>query len=152
MSNKAIPEKFAKLMLDEPKIAEEVIKMGNIYYAYSWLDKNHSGLVFFPDGELKSVTIPIFDTGVEKFARFLDLIRGEFPLISGGASLHFVSLPNARLIYLDGNYNKIAEHPFPLVRVTVFLKHLKGLRPRWGNDDLFGGSRKGIQVVLCGYG
>lgn len=126
MSDKGIPEKFAKLMLDEPRIAEEVIKMGNIYYVYSWLDKNRGHLVCFPDGEMKWVTIPIFDTGVEKFARFLDLIRGEFPLISGAVSLAFDHFPNARLIYLDGNYKKLAERPFPLVRVTVFLKHLKG--------------------------
>ncbi len=126
MSDNKVPEKFAKLLLDEPKIADEVIKMGNIYYLYSWLDKNRHHLVFFPDGEMKSVFIPLYACNFKKFGEFIGSIRKDFTLISGGEPLTTDFYPDGRLIYMDEIHRKLAERPFPIVRVVIFLKQLKG--------------------------
>lgn len=124
--NKArIPEKYAKLLLDEPAIAEEVIKMGNIYYLYSWLNANRNWIVFEPDGEMKSVYLPMDLFSFGTFDVFIRSIRSDFPLLSGGISLQVEYYADSQIIYLDGDYKKIAEKPFPIVKITVFLKHLK---------------------------
>jgi hypothetical protein len=120
-----IPEKYAKLLLDEPTIADEVVKMGNIYYLFSWLNEKRQWLVFEPDGEMKSVYVPMEAFSFDAFEAFIVSVRKEFPLLSGGISLQPEYYSHSKIIYLDENNKKISEKSFPIVKISVFLKHLK---------------------------
>jgi len=122
-----MPEKFAKLLLDEPSIAHEVLKMGNIYYVFNWLDKDRKHHIYFPDGELKFLYLPLNASSRTHFDEFLPTIRSEFKLLSGADSFAVESLDHTKIIYLDANMKALSTKPFPMIRIHIFLKHVKPL-------------------------
>lgn len=90
------PEKIRKLMLDEPSICTKVLPLGNIYYHFSWLDKNRQHLVYIPDGEMKSIIMPmlsrtLLDQVIKEFSQ-------EYPLLSGSISPKYSYHPHAKIL------------------------------------------------------
>jgi hypothetical protein len=123
-----IPEKYKRLMMpDEPSLALEIIKTGNIFYMFSWLNESRRQVIFFPDGELKTVLIPMDEFKFPAFEKFVETARNRFKLVSGGNPFNYeLFLENgAKIKYLGAGGKVIAEKPFPCVRIWVWLKHLK---------------------------
>ena len=117
---------FTEPLPDEPAIAPEIANMGNIYYLFSWLNERRKYQLFFPDGELKMVMIPMDEFKFPAFSAFINGINGtRFKLISGAKPFNWEFFTQTVVTYLDADRKVICVKPFPCVRIWVWLKHLK---------------------------
>lgn len=132
LKDKGITPKNRGLLEDinEEPIAERIIKLGNIYYRYEWLDENRKDFIFFPDGRLKEIVFPLSRQRTVDFTwNLYNLGRRVFKLRSGGNPFSFKFLPDTELAYfLNGRL--IEKKKFPLMAVQVFLKHLEEFTER----------------------
>jgi hypothetical protein len=121
---------FTMLLPNEAAMAPEIAGMGNIYYLFSWLNERRKYQLFFPDGELKRVMIPMDEFKFPAFSAFINGINGtRFKLISGAKPFNWEFFTETKITYLDADRKVICEKPFPCVRIWVWLKHLKEFIP-----------------------
>ena len=118
------PEKIRNLMLDEPSICDEIRRLWNIYYQFSWLDTTRKHLVFIPDGETKAIIMPALD--ISLFREVIDTFNQKNSLISKSKPLSYSYFPNAEIVCLTDSYI-VRNEWMPFVQINCFLKHLSAL-------------------------
>jgi len=118
------PEKIRNIMLDEPSICDEVLRLWNIYYHFSWLNSTRKHLVLIPDGEMKTLIMPVMDLPL--FQQVIETFSQNNPLISQGRPLTYSYFPQAQIVRLKDSL-PLGYVWMPFVRLSCFLKHLMPL-------------------------